>query len=158
MKTNTMKKYLLLIVLLSVCIFNAEAQNKNRNRIKTLKVSFISNAIELTSKEAEKFWPIYNLYDSEIKQLKSQLERDNFNNLDAIDSMSDKKANELIYHILNTENKIATLRKQLVEKLTSVISSKKILKLQKAERDFNRRMLHEFGKRRRMNGQNGQRQ
>lgn len=155
MKTKMMKKKLLFIVVFSVCILSSVAQNKNRNRIKMLKVSFISNAIELTSNEAEKFWPIYNQYDSKIKKLKSQLERDNFNNSEGIDAMSDKKAEELIHRNLNTENEIVTSRKQLVEELTSVISAKKILKLQKAERDFNRRMLQEFGKRRRMN-MNGQ--
>ena len=155
MKTKMMKKKLLFIVVFSVCILSSVAQNKNRNRIKMLKVSFISNAIELTSNEAEKFWPIYNQYDSKIKKLKSQLERGYLNNLEGIDAMNDKKAEELIHRNLNTENEIVTSRKQLVEELTSVISAKKILKLQKAERDFNRRMLQEFGKRRRMkmNGQ-----
>ena len=153
MKTNMMKKKLLFITVFLVCILSSVAQNKNRDRIKMLKISFISNAIDLTPNEAEKFWPIYNQHDTKIKQLKSQLERGNFNNSEGLDSMSDKKAKELIDNILNKEGEILKLKKELVKELASVISAKKILKLQKAEHDFNRRMLQEFGKRRRMNGQ-----
>lgn len=153
MKTNMMKKKLLFIAVFLVCILSSVAQNKNRDRIKMLKISFISNAIDLTPNEAEKFWPIYNQHDTKIKQLKSQLERGNFNNSEGLDSMSDKKAKELIDNILNKEGEILKLKKELVKELASVISAKKILKLQKAEHDFNRRMLQEFGKRRRMNGQ-----
>lgn len=153
MKTNMMKKKLLFIAVFLVCILSSVAQNKNRDRIKMLKISFISNAIDLTPNEAEKFWPIYNKHNTKITQLKSQLERGNFNNSEGIDSMSDKKAKELIDNILNKEGEILKSKKELVDELTNVISAIKILKLQKAERDFNRRMLQEFGKRRRMNGQ-----
>ena len=148
-----MKKKLLFIAVFLVCILSSVGQNKNRDRIKMLKISFISNAIDLTPNEAEKFWPVYNQHDTKIKQLKSQLERGNFNNSEGLDSMSDKKAKELIDNILNKEGEILKLKKELVKELASVISAKKILKLQKAEHDFNRRMLQEFGKRRRMNAQ-----
>jgi hypothetical protein len=157
MKINIMKKNLLFIVVFSICIFSSIAQNNNRDRIKMLKVSFITNAIDLTPSEAEKFWPIYNLHHKKINQLKYKLERGNFNSNEngvTIDNINNEKAKELVYEVLNTESEIVNIKKQLIEELSSVISSKKILKLQKAERDFNKRMLQEFGKRRRiMNGQ-----
>jgi len=156
MKTNRMKKNLLFLIIFSICTFSSIAQNKNRDRIKMLKISYISNAIDLTPNEAEKFWPIYNEFEKNTGQLKNQLERGNFNsikNASSIDALSDEKAEELVSNMLTTESEIAKAKNQLVKELSSIISFKKILKLQKAERDFNKRMLQEFGKRRRMNGQ-----
>jgi hypothetical protein len=41
---------------------------KVQDRIKVLKIPFITDYLALTSDEAQKFWPIYNAYDEEIKK------------------------------------------------------------------------------------------
>jgi hypothetical protein len=33
-----------------------------------MKTTFITTRLQLTPLQAEKFWPIYNMYDSEVKQ------------------------------------------------------------------------------------------
>jgi hypothetical protein len=40
--------------------------------IETLKIAFISKQLDLTPDEAQKFWPVYNQYSKEIKQLRQQ--------------------------------------------------------------------------------------
>ena len=35
----------------------------NRDKIKTLKIAFITEKLDLSEQEAQKFWPIYNKYD-----------------------------------------------------------------------------------------------
>ncbi len=68
-----MKKYLLLI--LTLCSFLiVHAQKKGGggegDKIQALKIAFITQKLELTSEEAQKFWPVYNQYDVEIKNLR----------------------------------------------------------------------------------------
>lgn len=41
---------------------------KFQERMQALKIAFITKALNLTSDEAQKFWPIYNAYDEEIKK------------------------------------------------------------------------------------------
>ena len=48
---------------------NVVAQ-KNRERIKALKVSFITERLDLTEKEAQKFWAVYNEYENKVFKIK----------------------------------------------------------------------------------------
>jgi len=63
---------LLLMVLLSL---NAGAQQQNgsnqsaKDRIEALRIAFISQQLNLSPAEAEKFWPVYNNYRAEIEAL-----------------------------------------------------------------------------------------
>ncbi len=57
-----MKNILLILVVFVFTTTTVEAQKMNRERIKLLKISYITDAINLTPTEAEKFWPVYNLY------------------------------------------------------------------------------------------------
>jgi hypothetical protein len=67
---------LLLIVLmagLEVCSANSPQQNQNnqsaKDRIEALRIAFISQQLNLTPEEAQKFWPVYNAYRSESESL-----------------------------------------------------------------------------------------
>jgi hypothetical protein len=44
-----------------------EGSEKKQQDIQALKVAFITKELELTSDEAEKFWPVYNQYDKEME-------------------------------------------------------------------------------------------
>src|SRR5690606_11313054 len=121
-----------------------------QNKIKSLKVAFITEKLNLTEKEAQKFWPVYNAYDDTVSNLKfNQLRKVIHEIRESYASVSDEKANELLNKALEIEAKIHSEDVKLVKKLRSIISSKKILALKNAEEDFNRKMLEEFNKRRR---------
>ena len=50
-----------------------EKQSSARfEKIKALKTAHITNVLNLTSKEAEQFWPIYNASEEKINQLKKE--------------------------------------------------------------------------------------
>ena len=57
--------------LLFIASSSASAQDKGcapedwRDRIKAEKIAFITDAVGLTSAEAEKFWPVYNKFEAE---------------------------------------------------------------------------------------------
>ena len=122
------------------------------NKIKSLKVAFITEKLNLTEKEAQKFWPIYNAYDSTVSNLKfNELRKVIHEIRESYASVSDEKANELLNKALEIEDNIHSENIKLVKKLRSIISAKKILALKNAEEDFNRKMLEEFNKRRREN-------
>ncbi len=46
--------------------------NNNAQDIETLKIAFISKQLDLTPDEAQKFWPVYNQYSKELKQMRQQ--------------------------------------------------------------------------------------
>lgn len=151
-----MKKILLYTLFLVIISFAGFSQQMNREKIKLLKTSYITDALDLTQDEAEKFWPVYNKYTDKIQNAKFQLESQFFRNIrnsGGIDAISEEKAVEILNASIELEQEISHEKVEMMKALTKVLPAKKIIKLQKAERDFNKRVLQEYGKRKRMQGQ-----
>lgn len=68
-----MKRILLFITLLTCGISFAHAQDnepdpgKRAQKIQALYVAYITQQLNLTTAEAEKFWPLHNQFDGELK-------------------------------------------------------------------------------------------
>jgi hypothetical protein len=66
-----MKKYIFLILFL-ITTFSYGQNGKKLERIKALRIAYISNKLNLTSEEAEKFWPVFNTFDTKQFDLRSK--------------------------------------------------------------------------------------
>ena len=152
-----MKKTLYFILFLLLISTNIRAQQKmKRENIKLLKTAYITDAMDLTSTEAEKFWPVYNLHSDKIHNLKFSMESGiprKINSAGGIDQLTEEQAQKFIDESLKKEQEISTIRTKMIVELLKILPAKKILKLHKSEKDFNRRMLQEYGKRRGPKGQ-----
>jgi hypothetical protein len=144
------KTLLILLLLVSTSLI---AQKGNQHRVKALKVSYITNTIDLTASEAEKFWPIYNKYNNKLRQLKFDSERGivrEINLAGGFENINETEAKSILHKTKKMEEEAADTKIQMMNELATIISAKKILRLLKAEKDFNRRLLSEYGKRKRM--------
>src|SRR3954470_20442869 len=61
-------RYILIFVLAIVVNVTAFAQDKDK--VEALRVSFITQKLNLSSAEAQGFWPLYNEYNDKIKSLR----------------------------------------------------------------------------------------
>lgn len=138
MKTLTSILFILSFSLLTI------AQG-NRDKIKALKIAFITEKLNLSEKEAQQFWPIYNSFEEDMSNLKRQ-EYNTRKELD-LDAISDEDAVQLLKQIRTNENKKHALENDFTDRLTKVISAKKIILLHKIEDDFKRKMFEEYKKR-----------
>jgi len=120
--------------------------DEKREKIKAYKVSFLTTELELTSTEAEKFWPIYNAYDDKQFELRHQKMKTYMRKLDDeyINSMSEKDAAALLSQMESTDKELYLLRDKYMSNLKKILSAKKILKLKKSEDDFNRKLLQQY--------------
>ena len=138
-----MKKYLLYIILL-LSITTLFAQRPGFDKIKALKTAYITNQLDLTSAEAEKFWPVYNQYDKKLHKL-TVIDRKNLQNdiveSGGIDALSTAEAKKLTDQITELRTSIYHAEQQKLEALQKVLSNKKILKLIGAEESFRRELL-----------------
>ncbi len=148
-----MKKILLLIGLVFVS-FGSFAQNGPRERMKAFKVAYITEQLSLSSKEAQQFWPIYNTHEETINRLKAQekkmVKRLKATN-DGPDGLTDKQAGDFLSNYLKAEEQKSIARQKLITDLQQILSNKKILRLIKAESDFNKRILEKIRERRNRN-------
>ncbi|WP_396177732.1 sensor of ECF-type sigma factor [Flavobacterium sp.] len=132
-----------LFLLFSISFFGQETK---KEKIKALKIAYITKDLNLTSSEAEKFWPIYNAFDEkqfELRMVKMRKVRSELKSK-PIDSFSDAEANLLLIQIDQMENESHENKKKLVADLRKVISPVKILKLKQAEDNFNKSLLKQY--------------
>ena len=146
MKISKILPLLIAFISLNVIAQNGPIIRKKKEQIKALKVAFITDELSLTSDEATKFWPLYNAFEDkqqEIKRqkLKAYLER---SDEDSFDKLSEKEANSMLVQMENTEEELYQLKKKFISNLKDVISPIKILKLKKAEENFNRKLLQQY--------------
>lgn len=142
-------KHLLPFILLFTLASYSQEHKEKRERIKALKVSFITTELNLTSEESAKFWPVYNAFEEKEFVLRHDKMKGLVKKLDAsdIDKMSDKEALNYLKEFDDAETKLMELRKKLIEDLKPIIGPVKILKLKKAEDEFNRRLWARYKKR-----------
>ena len=139
---------LIILTLTSTLSFaqNGRLMKQKKEQVKSLKVAFITSELDLTADESAKFWPLYNAFDekqSEIRRtkMKSYLDRMDSENFE---NVSEKEAATLLSQMESSEEELHQLRKKFIGSLKSVIPAVKILKLKKAEEDFNRKLLQQY--------------
>lgn len=130
--------------------FSGVAQRGSHQKIKAYKTAYITEALDLTVNEAEKFWPIYNSYDKklhEIKVIKTKQLFKKIREAGSIDELSDGEADKILNDFLAIDTKIGEIKENLKKDLSGIISSKKMIKLISAEKNFNRELLKRFRQR-----------
>lgn len=144
MKTN--KTLLILFFLVSFHFFAQPPMSEKKEQIRALKVGFITNELSLTTEEAAKFWPIYNSFEDKQFELRHQKMKAFKSKMtdDALAKMSEKEASALLAQMENNEDELYQLRKKFIANLQGVLSPIKIIKLKKAEDDFNRKLLQQY--------------
>ena len=136
-----------LFLLLSFVGFTQDDSTK-KEQIKALKTAFITTELELTSAEAEKFWPIYNTFEEKQFELRHEKIRSYQNRLEKdLATISEKEAEQLLIKIEAAEDELYQLRKKFNKDLCTVFSPKKVLLLKKYEDDFNRNLLRQMRER-----------
>jgi hypothetical protein len=118
--------------------------NDKKEKIESFKVAFITQKLNLTTKEAQLFWPVYNEYLDKIEALKNarkkELRSANIN----IDTYSDKDLELMLDNEFLSKEKEVELGKEYFNKFKSVIPVKKVILLYKAEDEFKRELLRQI--------------
>ncbi|MFH6769857.1 sensor of ECF-type sigma factor [Gaetbulibacter aquiaggeris] len=118
----------------------------NRDKIKTLKIAYITEKLDLSEKEAQIFWPVYNAFEEENFKLRKQSfeGKKNIN----FETLKEEEAISILKEMRAFDSKRITLKNNFIDDLTKIISAKKIILLEKAEDDFKHKMFEEFKSRR----------
>ena len=116
-------------LLLFICLFAANVfgqQGHRGEKVKALKIAFITEQLDLSSEEASQFWPIYNKYEEKINDIRKkerkeiiQVLRNNF------ETITDAEANKLIDKSISFREQQRTFETQMINELRVAISPKK---------------------------------
>lgn len=133
------------VILIALCLTsNTYAQrgegrsDEKSDQIEAAKVAFITQELDLTVEEAQRFWPIYNEHTSVMEALKPNRPTKN------LDVLSDQEAADMLDQILEDENKRHRLKEEYILNLQNVLPPRKLLKLYHLDKEFKRKMLRKF--------------
>lgn len=142
-----MKKAVLFLLCSCFALAALHAQGP-RDKIKTLKVAYLTEKLQLSSEEAQKFWPVYNAHEAKIQEYRTEKFRTIKQLRDNVNDMSEAEAEKILDDIEAVETQMYTARKELIKDLKKVLSAKKIVWLKKAEEDFAKDLLDRLKERR----------
>lgn len=145
-----MKKQLLVLIGL-VLIISAYGQNRGnrhqgfRERMKTQKVSFFTDKLELSVEESKAFWPLYNEYEkkkdtiirsSRIKMMKL-IPRESL-------EITDQELEEIADSYVESKIKEANLLKTYHNKFKDILPIKKVMYLYHIEDEYKSYLLKQI--------------
>ena len=143
------KTIIIALLALTFCV-KVSAQKGGKERMKAFKTAYITDELDLSAEEAEKFWPVYNQYDKKMFKLKVERARKDRHRIKEVggpENLSDEEATSIIFGMLNSEKEASVTREEMYKELSKVLSPAKLLALYQAEMNFNKRLLHEYRKR-----------
>lgn len=145
-----MNKLIIIAILVFAFYTKANAQQGGKERMKAFKTAYITDELDLTVKEAEKFWPVYNKYDRKLFSLKvekGRKERHRIKELGGPENVSDEEATKIVFSMLDAEKEASVTREKMYKDLSKILPPTKLLALYQAEMNFNKRLLSEYRKR-----------
>jgi ABC-type Na+ efflux pump permease subunit len=90
---------------------------KGGGRIEALKIAYLTKQLNLSPEEAQKFWPIYNKYNDEVRKTR-------------IDARQNKESE------INTQEKLLNIRKKYNGEFVKALSTEKVNSFFQAEKNF----------------------
>lgn len=166
MKTKFRKSTLLLIgTLLLVSTLNAQHHRNDRcrerkhqdstcqydgrnygarnlhDKLRPKKVGYITGELQLTTEEAEKFWPIYNEYEEEMMSIRDKYRpkdttRNRLPKRPDFLSMSDKEAQDMLADHFKVQKEMIALKEKYSEEMKKAIPTQKVIMFFHAEKRF----------------------
>ncbi|MDO1511369.1 hypothetical protein Q2T41_01655 [Maribacter confluentis] len=138
-----MNKYIVILFMLFTA-FSFSQNKKDWEKIKSLKVAYITEKLSLDSREAQEFWPIYNEYEEKRHALGRKDHNEIRSKLKNSDDLTEKDAKKLLALKISIEEDEEELDKALLLEVSKVTSAKKALLLLKAEEDFKRDLIKQY--------------
>lgn len=126
-----------LTILFLICTLSLSSQESNLtqdsdgSRIEALKIAYITKKLNLSPDEAQKFWPVYNNYANEMREVRREQRRNNTSEIE-------------------TEEKILKIRKKYNTEFSRALSPEKVNTFFRSEKDFGNFVQKELSERRQL--------
>jgi len=143
------------LLMLFAFLFTSLSAQERKDKIEAIHTAYLTEKLNLSEDQAQKFWPVYNEYRSEMSELQKQRKQNaqTIKNAGGVDNMSDEDVQKLIANEIDIKSRELDLHKKYVVKFREVISLKQVAKLFIAEEQFKLYLLEQLKKRRHGNNQ-----
>ncbi|WP_255897473.1 hypothetical protein [Rufibacter sediminis] len=137
---------MLLFFLLTGTVSVAQGQKKETpeerkariEKIETAKIAFITDKVNLSGEQAQRFWPVYQEHDRKRNDLRQKSRPYKEQNLNAL---SDDQIQAGLEARLDLRQRELDLEKEYMDKYLRIISPKQLALFYRAEREFTKLLL-----------------
>lgn len=155
-----MKKYLVITLLLAssgLCWAQGPGSmsKEDREKIKTARIAFLTNRLQLTSEVAKDFWPIFNDHEAAREQLSKKYNQQKraLVGSEGFRNMSDENASKMLDIYMDQKEAELKLEREYMKKFEAVLTAKQVWAVIRFESEFRRDFIDKLRKR----GREGQR-
>ena len=135
-----------LVLILAAGLFaqnNLQMLKKRAEHMKSQKIAFITNKLNLTPEEAQAFWPVYNEYEKrKVETIKQN--REDLMTMNESKELSENEYEQMADDMIQSRLDHAKLMKEYHEKFKKILPASKLLKLYRAEEMFNRELIEKI--------------
>ncbi|WP_025607454.1 hypothetical protein [Pontibacter actiniarum] len=141
-----MKHYLFILILCcalttlgsTAALAQEGSKQERRENVEAAKTAFLTDKMELTAEQAQKFWPLYNEYESKRRTLVKGYRSGYREN---VEELSEQEAKTRLDNMFVIKERELNLEKEYANKYLRIISSKQLIKLYRGEREFTKMLL-----------------
>ncbi|MFS4492173.1 hypothetical protein [Maribacter sp. 2308TA10-17] len=145
---NNIKNIALVLFFCATTLGFGQRSEEHRDKIKSLKVGYLTERLDLSSTEAQAFWPVYNAYEVEREKLRRQERAEIKLKIRKTATLTDAESEGLLTQYVELKKKREELDADFLTEIRGVISAKKTLLLIRAEESFKKRLLEQYRKKR----------
>ena len=138
--------YILTVLLLisSVIYSQNDTFQKKLNDLRSQKIAFITQRLNLSPEEAQTFWPVYNELAREKDKINKRRKEISFELRNNWDNLSEQEKEKLVDKFVLIKIEEATLEVDYHEKFKKVLDLEKVLKLYQSEMAFKYYLLNKI--------------
>ena len=146
---KTTSRIFLLFVLMALGNLSAigqkpENHKERMERYRSMKIAFFTEKLDLSPEEAEKFWPLYNKYEQDKDELRSNRMIRSKEFAEQFEQLSESQAEEIIDNHIENRKKELQLDIAFNTDLKRILPARKIMKLYITEVEFKEYMLRQI--------------
>lgn len=110
------------------------AQSSSQDKIQAAKIALITERLNLTPEQAQKFWPIYNEYTKKQEDVRKAFTEAKRNH--DPETATDQETQRLLEIGMEAKQQALSIEKQYTDRFLEVINNRQLLNLRTAEKDF----------------------
>ena len=113
-------------------------------KFRSMKIAFFTERLELTPGEAEIFWPAYNEYEKEKREISHHRHFRHRNIDEQLENMTDEEAEKKVDEMMEGRKKEVQLSTAFHEDLKKIFPPKKVMRFYITEIQFREYMLRKI--------------
>ncbi len=117
-----------------------KGEGATNEKVEALKIAFITKRLNLTPEESQKFWPTYNQYEEEKKQVR-KASIGSIKELKEDGELTNTEAETAISKYIEFKAKDLDLTKKYVAEFRKILPATKVAKLVTAEDHFKKMLM-----------------